>query len=162
MRALVFVVCAGCGVADFDVTQKIPQQEIPGSPLPGPLATLFQVPLDIDISQQIKQQDTGPISSVSLKSLSLTIRSGGPDWSFVDEIDVFVSSTKQGSALPKVKVAHTTSPGKVTTIHFSIEPGVNLQPYIDEGSQVDGQSSGNAPAMTTDYDGVGVFTVHPV
>ena len=162
MRVVVLALCAGCGVADFDVTQNIPQQEIQGSPLPGPLATLFPVPLNVDISQQIKQQDTGPISSVTLKSLSLTIRSGGPDWSFVSEIDVFVSSSKQGSALPKVQVAHTTSPGKVTTIHFVIEPGVNLQPYIDEGSQVDGQSMGNAPTMTTDYDGVGVFTVHPV
>ena len=160
--AVLAAALAGCGIADFDVTQNIPQQTIQGSPLPGPLAALFPIPLNVDISQQIKQMDTGPIASVSLKSLTLAIKTAGADWSFVSELDVYVSSSKTGSALPKVKIAHVTSPGAVQTLHFAIEPGVNLQPYIDEGSQVDGQSMGTAPSGNVDYDGVGVFTVHPV
>lgn len=159
---MIALALAGCGITDFDVTQNIPQQTIQGSPLPGPLATLFPIPLNVDISQQIKQMDTGPISGVSLKSLELTIQTSGADWSFVSEIDVYVSSTQTGSALPKVKIAHVTSPGAVQTLHFVIEPGVNLKPYIDEGSQVDGQSMGNAPTQNVDYNGQGVFTVHPV
>jgi hypothetical protein len=163
MRAAILaVVLAGCGIADFDVTQNIPQQTIQGSPLPGPLAVLFPIPLNVDISQQIKQMDTGPISGVSLKSLTLTIKTAGADWSFVSEIDVYVSSTMSGTALPKVKIAHVTSPGAVQTLKFVIEPGVNLKPYVDEGSQVDGESMGNAPSQNVDYDGQGVFTVHPV
>ncbi len=159
---LVATVLAGCGITDFDITQPIPQQTIQGSPLPGPLATLFPIPLNVDISSQIKKMDTGPISSVNLKSLQLTLHTSGADWSFVDQIDVYVSSTKTGSALPKTKIAHTTSPGAVQTIHFTVETGVNLQPYVDEGSQVDGESMGHAPAETVQYDGQGVFTVHPV
>ncbi len=112
---------AGCGVTDFDITQPIPQQTIPGSPLPGPLATLFPLDLNLDISQQIKAQDTGPIGSVNLSSLSLTLHTAGADWSFVDEVDVYVSSTKQGTTLPKVEIAHVTSPGKVTTMKFVVD-----------------------------------------
>lgn len=165
MRPLYLVMLAalaGCGIADFDVTQPIPEQTIAGSPLPGPLATLFPIPLNLDISQQIKAMDTGPIGGVHLSSLELSLTSSGGDWSFVDEIDVFVSSTKSGTTLPKVEIAHVTSPGAVRTLHFKVDGGVDLKPYIDEGSEVDGQSSGHAPMQDTSYDGQGVFTVHPL
>ncbi len=115
------VLLAGCGVTDFDISQPVPQQTIQGSPLGGVLGAIFQVPLSLDISGQIKAMDTGPIKSVTLKSLELTITSPSDgDWSFVSEIDVFVSSTKQGSSLPKTEVAHVTSPGKVKVMSFTI------------------------------------------
>lgn len=161
-RACLALVVAGCGVTDFDITQPVPQQTIQGSPLPGPLAMLFPIPLSLDISQQIKQMDTGPIGSVTLKSLALTIHSSGADWSFVDEVDVFVSSTQQGTSLPKVEIAHVTSPGKVTTMSFVVDTKVDLKPYVDEGSQVDSQGMGTAPMTDVTYDGKGVFTVHPL
>ncbi len=156
-------VLAGCGAADFDISEPVPAQTIHSSPLGGVLGAIFQVPLSLDISAQIKAMDTGPIKSVTLKSLELTITSPSDgDWSFVSEIDVFVSSTKQGSTLPKTEIAHVSSPGKVKTMSFAIVPGVDLNPYITEGSQVDGQSTGTAPTSDTSYDGTGVFTVHPL
>ena len=161
MRLAILAVVAGCGATDFDITQPIPSQTVQGSPLPGPLASLFPIPLSLDISQQIKAMNTGPIGSVTLKSLSLTITSSG-DWSFVDEVDVFVSSTKAGTSLPKVEIAHVTSPGAVMTMNFTCDETVNIKPYVDEGSQVDGQSMGHAPASDVTYDGKGVFTVHPL
>jgi hypothetical protein len=166
--ALVLLVVAGCGIADFNVTQPIIEQRVQGSALPGPLAVLFPLPLSLDISAKIKEQTTGPIDAVTLASLSLTITMTGEpggdtdDWSFVDQIDVFVSSTKSGSALPKVKIAHVTSPGAVRTLQFAIESGVNLKPYVEEGSLVEGTASGHAPADDVTYDGVSVFTVHPL
>ena len=165
MRALVLCLVAACGVADFDVDQPIMEQRIAGSSVPGPLQLLFPVPLNVDISAQIQSMHTGPIDSVTLSSLSLTITPTAQpmgDWSFVDQIDVFVSSSKSGSTLPKVKIAHATSPGKVQTIEFAIEGGVNLKPYIDEGSTVDGQSTGRAPPGDVTYDGAAVFRVHPL
>ena len=165
MRLIAIACLAGCGVTDFDITQPIPEQRITGNPLPGPLGALFQVPLNVDISSQIQAMHTGPIGSVTLSSLELTITPTAQpmgDWSFVDKIDVFVARTMSGSPLPKVKIAHITSPGKVTTMHFAIDGGVNLKPYVEEGSQVDGQSSGRAPPNDVTYDGQGVFTVHPL
>ena len=154
----------GCGIANFDITQPIPEQMIPGSPLPGPLAALFPFPLDVDIGSQIKAMDTGPINSVTLSSLELTITATDQpmgDWSFVTEIDVYVSSTKSGSTLPKTPIAHITSPGAVQTMTFDVDGSVDLNPYINEGSQVDGESTGSAPPNSVSYDGQGVFTVHP-
>ena len=150
-----FTVLAACGIADFDISQPIPAQTIPGSPLPGPLAQLFPIPLNVDISQQIAAMDTGPIDSVTLKSLTLTITSTGQDWSFVTEIDVYASSTKSGTTLPKVEIAHVTSPGNVTTLVFTVDGSVNIKPYIDEGSEVDGESMGETPQQDVSYDGEG-------
>jgi hypothetical protein len=153
---------AGCGIADFDIEQPVQPQTIQGSGLPAPLAAVFPLPLNLDLSSKIKAQDTGPIDSVTLSSLTLHITSSAGDWSFVTSVDVFVESTKAGSALPKVKIASVASPGAVQTLAFNIEHGVNLKPYIDEGSQVDSSGAGTQPSHDVSFDGKGVFTVHPL
>ena len=168
MRLALLVLVGGCGIADFDVDQPIMEQRIAGSPLPGPLATLFPLPLNIDISAKIQAMHTGPIDRVTLASLELAITptampaGDGDDWSFIDAIEVYVSSSKSGSTLPKVKLAHVASPGAVTRLDFTIEPDVNLEPYISEGSVVEGDSTGRAPPDDVTYDGTGVFSVHPL
>jgi hypothetical protein len=165
---LVCLALAACGVTDFDADQPIQEQVVAGSPIPGPLQLLFPIPLNLDISAQIKAKDTGPIDSVTLKSLTLSITktdepSGdSDDWSFLTSVDVYVSSTKSGSSLPKVKIASVASPGAVRDVKFTVEAGVNLKPYIDEGSMVEGQCSGNAPPEDVSYDGQATFTVHPL
>ena len=166
--AIVGCLLAGCGVTDFDISQPVPEQRIAGSPLPGPLAGLFPIPISLDIAAKIKAMDTGPIDRVSLASLELAITttdepaSDHDDWSFISEITVYVSSTASGSTLPKVQVAHVSNPGATQTIAFDVDGSVNLKPYIDEGSRVDGESSGTAPPDDVSYDGTGVFTVHPL
>ena len=165
MRSFLLGFVAGCGITDFDIDQPVPPQSIQGSPLPGPLAALFPLPLSLDLSSQIKAMDTGPIGSVTLSSLALTITSptdGTQDWSFVQSVDVFVESTKSGTALPKVKIASVASPGAVSTMAFTVVDGVDLDPYINEGSQVDSTGMGDAPMHDMTYDGTGVFTVHPL
>ena len=156
------VVLAACGITDFDVDQPIQEQVVTGSPIPGPLQVLFPIPLNLDISAAIKAKDTGPIDGVTLSSLTLNITSSGGDWSFVTSIDVFVASTKSGSTLPRAKIASVASPGAVRTLSFHVEAGVNLKPYIDEGSQVDSAGTGTQPTQSVTFDGKGVFTVHPL
>src|ERR1700759_1829190 len=93
-------VLTGCSVLDFDIGQNIPEQMVQGSQIPGPLAALFPIPISLDLESAIKAQNTGPIDSVTLSSLELTITmtdepSGDTDdWSFVTSVDVFVESTK--------------------------------------------------------------------
>jgi hypothetical protein len=152
---------AGCGIADFDVEQPVPSQTIQGSGLPAPLAAIFPLPLDLDISSKIKARETGPIDGVTLSSLTLDITSSGGDWSFVTSIDVFVASTRSGSTLPRAKIASAASPGAVRTLKFHVE-SVNLKPYIDEGSQVDSAGTGTQPTQDVTFGGKGVFTVHPL
>ncbi len=157
-----------CGIADFDIEQPIPEQRVQGSGLPAPLAALFPLPLDLDLSAEIKERTTGPIDSVSLTALTLSItptdQAAGDtdDWSFVDEIRVFVASSKAGTSLPRVEIASTAAPGAVTTIEFTVDSSINLKPYVEEGSVVESSGRGRLPTDNVSYDGVGVFTVHPL
>ena len=169
MRCLWLVaLITGCGVADFDLDEPVLEQRITGSPLPGPLAGLFPIPLDINISAKIKEMETGPIDSVTLKSLTLSVtptavESGDTDdWSFVDEIHVFVKSNKSGTTLPRVEIASVSNPGAVQTLSFTIDTSVDINPYVNEGSTVEGESSGTVPPDDMTYDGEAVFTVHPL
>jgi hypothetical protein len=158
---VMMIAIAGCGIADFDVEQPVPQQTIQGSGLPAPLAAIFPLPLTLDLDSKIKAQETGPIDSVTLSSLTLQITSAAGDWSFVQSVEVSVESTRSGSTLPKVQIASVSSPGAVRTLAFDVEAGVNLKPYIDEGSQVSSRGAGSQPTQDVTFDGVGVFTVHP-
>jgi hypothetical protein len=162
------MLASGCGITDFDVDQSVPEQMIQGSALPGPLATLFPIPLSLDISQAIAAKDTGPIGGVYLSKLVLTITAADEpsgdtdDWSFVDSIEVFVNSSKSGSTLPRVQIASVTSPGAVQTLKMTPDDSVNLKPYIDEGSTVESEGSGTAPPDDVSFDGTSTFTVHPL
>lgn len=159
---------AGCGIADFDVTQDIVEQRVQGSGIPAPLGALFPIPLSLDLSAEIAKRDSGPIDSINLSSLSLeitaTARPGGDtdDWSFVEEIRVFVKSSQAGSGLPRRELAHVTAPGTVTTLNFTVEDDVDIKPYVDEGSVVESEGRGTAPADDVTYNGKAVFTVRPL
>lgn len=165
---LPIVLITGCGVADFDITEPIAEQRVQGSPLPGPLAVLFPLPLNVDLSSRIKAMETGPIDSVTLSRLTLQITptaqpSGdSDDWSFVDEIRVFVKSNQSGSTLPRVEIASVANPGSVSTLEFAVNGDVDLNPYVNEGSVVEGESAGRLPPDDVTYAGEGVFTVHPL
>lgn len=165
---LIVVALTGCGVADFDIDQDIMEQHVMGSPLPGPLAMLFPLPLSVDLAAKIKEMETGPIDSVTIASLQLVITTtdqpGGDtdDWSFVESIHVFVKSNKQDTTLPRVEIADVTNPGTVTTMKFHVDSKVDINPYVNEGSTVEAESSGTAPADAVSYNGKAVFTVHPL
>lgn len=158
----------GCGIADFDIDQPVPEQQVQGSGIPAPLAALFPLPLSLDLAAEIAKQTTGPIDSVTLASLRLDITAtsrpadDADDWAFVDDIRVFVKSSQTGSTLPRVEIAHVTAPGPVVRLEFEIEGGVNLKPYVDQGSVVETEGRGSLPADDVSYDGVAVFTVHPL
>lgn len=168
MRALIAIAaCAGCSIADFDITQSVPEQRVQGSPLPGPLAALFPLPLDLDLSSRIQERDSGPIDRITIASLSLTItdtaRPGGDtdDWLFVESVRVFVKSSLQDSPLPRVEIAKVDAPAAGTTLAFDVT-GVNLKPYVDEGSTVESEGSGMLPPDDVTYTGTAIFTVHPL
>lgn len=158
----------GCGIADFDVDQPIREQRIVGSGVPAPIAGLFPIPLSLDLDAKIKAQDTGPIDSVTMSSLTLRItdtdRGAGDtdDWAFLDSVEVFVASRREGSSLPRVRIAHAAAPGAVTDLAFEVDGGVNLEPYVREGSVVESSATGTQPLDDVSFAGGAVFTVHPL
>jgi hypothetical protein len=166
MRAVValgIAVLAGCSdIVSFDVDQDVPEQTVMGSPLPGPLAALFPVPLEIDIQGKIAAMETGPIDRISMKSLRLEITTDADDWAFLDGIDLYVESTKAGTTLARVKVATAGAPGAVTVLTLTPVGGVNLLPYVNEGAQLTADAMGSLPPDDVSYDGLAVFHVEPL
>ncbi len=162
--ALVIVLTVGgCGITNFEVEQEIDEQTIPGSALPDVLDQFFEFPLELDIRSQIEAMETGPIDGVFLKSLTLTITGDADDdWSFVRTIDVFIASTADGSALPMVEVASVSDPDAGAVLTFTPVAGLNLLPYVNEGSEMTADADADSPPDDVTYVGLAVFEVHPL
>jgi hypothetical protein len=167
-RLLVLLLVTGCGIADFDVTQDVPEQRVPGSPLPAILGQFFDVPVEIQIQEQIAARETGPVDSVRLTSLVLDITATAEgsddmdDFAFVERVDIFVESSRSGSSLPRVLVASVIDPGLTRRLDFEPVPDLNLLPYVNEGARMTADGQGSAPEDDVTYAGRSVFRVNPL
>ena len=163
----VAVAAAGCGAISFDVSQSVPEQQVPGSPLGGILPSFLPqpFPITIDIQQETARRSTGPASSANLKQVEFQITphdSPQGTFDFVDEIHIFVApSQSSGSSLPMVEIANLKPvPKGQSKIDLTIVPGIDLLPYINAGASISATASGHAPAGTVTYDGSVTVTVH--
>ncbi len=141
---------SGCGLIGFDIEQKIPEQEVPGSLLGGVLPLSFAFPLSIDIESQTQARDTGPARSAELRSLELAVT--GPDgatFEFVDSIEIRVSA----EGLESKVVARLTDVPAQARISLTVVPDVDLLPYIRKGATLSASATGTAPRQTTRFDG---------
>jgi hypothetical protein len=169
VKALVLAAAAlasGCGAIGFDVSQSVPEQQVPGSPLGGLLPSFLPqpFPITIDIKQETAKRSTGPASSANLKQVEFEMTPHGQSSStfdFVDEIHIFVAPSSAGSSLPMVEIANLKPvPKGQTKIDLTIVPGIDLLPYINAGASISATASGHQPAQTVTYDGTVVVTVH--
>jgi len=85
-----------CGAISFDVSQAVPEQQVPGSPLGGLLPSFLPqpFPVTINIQQETAKRSTGPASSANLKQVEFQMTPHGSSSStfdFVDEIHIFVA-----------------------------------------------------------------------
>jgi hypothetical protein len=160
--SLVAIGLGGCGLIEFDLNEKVPEQRINGSLLSGVLPSFLPspVPLNLDVQSASKAMGTGPVTAASLKSLTFSITAtampsgDSDDFDFVRSIDVFVESRKQGSSLPRVKIADLPSHGSgEKQLSLRTYPEVNLLPYINEGCQISASASGTAPPDDVSFDG---------
>jgi hypothetical protein len=152
---------AGCGLLSFDVTQQIPPQTIPGSPI-GALvpATLFSLPLNINLDSETAAQGTGPAKSANLSALTLTITApAGGTFDFLSSIS-FTIAPSNGGSLPEVEIAKLQPVPGTRSISVPPTPGVDLVPYIKAGASIKANASGHAPTNDTTVTGTVVVTVH--
>ena len=161
------VASAGCGAISFDVSQSVPEQEVPGSPLGGLLPSFLPqpFPVTIDVEQETAKRSTGPARSANLKSVKFEITphdAPSGNFDFVDEIHIFVApASSSGSSLPSVEIANLQPvPQGQTTISLTIVPGVDLLPYINAGASISATASGHSPPATVTYDGTVTVTIH--
>lgn len=160
--SLLAIGLGGCGLIEFDLNEKVPEQRIQGSLLSGVLPSFLPspVPLTLDVQAASKAMGTGPVTAASLKSLTFSITAtampsgDSDDFDFVRSIDVFVESRKQGSMLPRVKIADLPSHGSGDKqLSLRTYPEVNLLPYINEGCEISASASGTAPPDDVTFDG---------
>ncbi|HEX8950988.1 MAG TPA: hypothetical protein VF945_04035, partial [Polyangia bacterium] len=61
------VAAAGCGAISFDVSQAVPEQQVPGSPLGGLLPSFLPqpFPVTINVQQETQKRSTGPARSAN-------------------------------------------------------------------------------------------------
>ena len=152
---------SGCGLIGFDVSQDIPAQTVPGSPLGALLpASLFAIPMNVDIQSETAGHGTGPAHSVTLSSVSLTITSpSGATFDFISSISIKISSSGNPN-LPEVEIGRLEPvPGNAS---ISIPPtgGVDLLPYINAGATITSSATGHMPASDVTFVGKVVVTVH--
>ena len=148
---------AGCGKIAFDVEVKIPEQEVPGSPLGAVLPLdLFAIPLDIDIESQTKAQGTGPAHSASLKSFELSITApAGETFEFLDELEISVSA----DGLETKTIARLKDVPAQPHISLEVVSDVDLLPYINRGATLGASATGHSPRQNVSFDGRVVITV---
>jgi hypothetical protein len=165
---LACVPLAGClTFSDFDLGRTVPEQTLQGSPVPAPLQSAFPFAMDLDLSANIAKFETKRQVQVTLASLELSVTPSAmpagdsDDFGFIDELHVFISSSTEGSELPRIEIAHATNPGAVPTIEFAVDSTIDLKPYISEMAKVDAVGRGTVPSDDISFDGRGVVTVHP-
>jgi hypothetical protein len=160
--SLLVLPATGCGVLSFDVSQDIAPQTIQGSPLGSLLpASLFSVPVNIDVSSETAAHGTGVARSATLSSLTLTVTSpAGGTFDFVSSIAISISSSADPS-LPEQQIAKLDPVPGTTTISIPPSPpGVNLLPYIKAGATVKATASGHLPSQDVTFKGTVVVTIH--
>ena len=167
---LIPILLCGCGALDFDVQQGVPEQRVTGSLAGALFGTLIPspFPLTIDLAQETKARNTGPVKAAGLKSLTFAITntaSSGSvhDFSFVQTVDIYIESTKSGTTLTRQKIADLPSPpGAQTTLSLRTYPDINLLPYINEGSRITSMASGTVPPNDVTFNGQIVVHVNPL
>jgi hypothetical protein len=161
LTVLALLGSSGCGLG-FNIDRDIPEQHVPGSPLGALLGGLFElpIPIELDLEEETAARNTGPAKRVILKSLSLHVADteegteGEGDLSFIDSVDVWVSSSLPESSLEPQLVATL---GKVERgareVDFDTFTEVNLKAYVEEGALLSTNATGRAPSQAVTFAG---------
>jgi hypothetical protein len=151
----------GCGLVSFDVSEDIPSQTVPGSPIGALLpSSLFAIPINVDLQSATGAHGTGPAHSVTLSSISLTITSpSGATFDFLSSISISISSSANTN-LPQVEIARLAPVPGTASITIPPTGNVDLLPYINAGATITATASGHMPASDRTFDGRVVLTIH--
>ena len=162
LSLLVFATACGdagsiIGFTFEEETDEVVVDGRPSTPIELPLADFFPpLNLEVDLSEELAARDTGPASGVYLTGLDMVITDteiadgDSDDFDFIDTIDVYVESTKEGTELTRTKIASLADvPVDQTTVSFTVEEDFNLKDYVDEGMRLTIDGAGQPPEDDT-------------
>jgi hypothetical protein len=162
LALLAFTALSACAsVGDFDVERTIAEQRVQGSPIAGLLGDLFDapIPMDVNIASETAARDAGPAEAARLRALVLEITdteegSGDTDdFGFLDSVDVFIESTREGTRLPRALIAQAADIAASPRLEFQVVGSVNVLPYSEEGSRFSSEVAGRVPGDDVSFAG---------
>lgn len=147
----------GTGILSFPIERSIDEQLVQGSPLAAIFP--FAIPMNVDLASETSARGTGPANHVYLRSLVLDVTSTAEpdgdtdDFDFLTSVDIFIESTKAGSTLPRVRIAHISNvPRDAKHISF-VSDRVDLIDYVNEGARLTSEADGSVPPDDVTFDG---------
>ena len=163
--------CGSAGIGSFDITEESTEATITGgaeNPLDLlPVDNLFPpMTLTVNLEEELEEQNAEGAKAIFLQDLEMVITDteqpeGDTDnFDFVDEVNVFVESTKSGTTLEKKQIATLENvPEGQTSVSFTTENDVNLKPYVEEGMKLTTAGSGEVPEDDTSLKAIVTLTV---
>jgi hypothetical protein len=162
---------AACGprgsIVSFTLGYDVAEQTVEGSPVGGVLGSAVDVPipLEIDLATETAARSTGPARHVYLDELRLDVTAtaepagDADDFDFLDRIEIFVESSRAGSALPRQRVAFLDPvPDGARSISLTLED-VDVIDYVNEGATLTSSATGRLPPDQVTFTGHIEFVV---
>jgi hypothetical protein len=147
---LLWVLLFACGAVTFDREEKIPMQTIPGTH--GPLAYSYAV--------LIPKQDTGLVTSATLKSMTFQVTDMTVTFDFVDSVHVYAESFYDDGMLPKIEIASSDPvPRNISVLSLDVNHSEDVLPYLEQGSKITIVAKGHFPDTAVGVEGSVIFTV---
>lgn len=151
---------AGCNVGSFTFTEESNEILVEGKDLLGQLSP-FDIPLEINLEQQLEEQDASGARSVHMIELyfEMTDDTEEPDFDFIDTITIEVDSDSE----PKRELAwRDPVPEGQSRFELDIDEELDLKPYAEEGVTMTTSVSGTTPDDDARFKVYATFRVHVV
>jgi hypothetical protein len=146
----------GCSAFDFEVNQSTDEVVLTGNlelfragqPVPANIIPTTQFTFALD------QEPAGIYLDDAILRLTDTVPSGKKmtiPFSFIRQLDLEIAPTTVGSTLPVIRLATLVWPQAGAAIHFSVDDGTNLLPYVREGFELRSTLDGKVPAADLSF-----------
>lgn len=158
------VLCAGCGVFDFEVEREVEEFTVLGDPTRA--ASGQRVEVDAIPPQEWGQDLEDLPAGIFMERMHIEITATAADgddtpdtFDFIDSLVFFVDPTNEGSALGRYPLAWVYSPGAETRVELTINRALNLLPYIVEGFDVISELRARVPPDDVSFAGKAFLSV---
>jgi hypothetical protein len=84
---------------------------------------------------------------------SSTTAGDSDDFGFLDSVEVFIESTREGTSLPRVLIARASDIEPIERLELDVVRTVDVLPYADEGSRFTSDVQGSVPPDDVSFDG---------
>ncbi len=161
---LIVVLTAGlitaCGnFGSFTFTEESQEIEVEGqsSPLSNLLPT--EIPMQVNLQQELERQDASGAQSVHLIDLyfEMTDNTDEEHFDFMNEITITVDADGQSE---EELAWNLDIPEGQNRFHLDTDSDLDLKPYVEEGMSLETDVSGSAPDNDARFKVYAEFRVH--